>query len=114
MLLGSPLRAATSRSGSASPDERKADNSCAECITDFTRYGSREGGLVVLMDPLDCGGRHYALPFRFAQCHPGAAGEYDEDSAVKARVSARSVGSIVAECATLYLFPFPFYLYILS
>jgi len=37
MLLGSPLRAATSRNGSASPDDRKADNSCAECITDWKK-----------------------------------------------------------------------------
>ena len=37
MLFGSPLRAATSRSGSASPDERKADSSCDEWTTDLTR-----------------------------------------------------------------------------
>src|SRR4051812_16161202 len=41
MLLGRPLRAEISRSGSASPVERNADSSCAECTTDFTRYGSR-------------------------------------------------------------------------
>ena len=33
MLFGSPLRAAISRNGSASPDERNADNNCAECTT---------------------------------------------------------------------------------
>ena len=37
MLLGSPLRAAISRSGSASPDERNADSSCEEWTTDLTR-----------------------------------------------------------------------------
>jgi rhamnose transport system ATP-binding protein len=41
MLFGSPLRAAISRSGSASPDDRNAESSCAECTTDLTRYGSR-------------------------------------------------------------------------
>ncbi len=49
MLFGRPLRAETSRSGSASPDDRNADNSCAECTTDFTRYGSRVGGLGVAL-----------------------------------------------------------------
>src|SRR5262245_31728608 len=43
MLLGSPLLAEISRSGSASPVERNADRSCAECTTDLTRYGSRAG-----------------------------------------------------------------------
>jgi hypothetical protein len=37
MLLGSPLRAEISRSGSASPDVRKADNSWEEWTTAFTR-----------------------------------------------------------------------------
>ena len=37
MLFGSPLRAATSRSGNASPDERNADSSCDEWTTDLTR-----------------------------------------------------------------------------
>ena len=37
MLFGSPLRAAISRSGSASPDDRNADSSCDACTTDFTR-----------------------------------------------------------------------------
>ena len=41
MLFGKPLRAEISRSGSASPDVLKADKSCDECTTDFTRYGSR-------------------------------------------------------------------------
>ena len=45
MLFGSPLRATTSRSGSASPDDRNADSTSEECTTDFTRYGSRDGGL---------------------------------------------------------------------
>jgi hypothetical protein len=48
MLLGSPLRAEISRKGSASPDDRNADSSCDEWTTDFTRYGSRAGGLVVM------------------------------------------------------------------
>jgi hypothetical protein len=52
MLLGSPLRAATSRNGRASPDDRKADNSCDEWTTDFTRYGSRAGGLVLISGSL--------------------------------------------------------------
>ena len=37
MLFGRPLRAAISRSGSASPDERNADSSCDEWTTDLTR-----------------------------------------------------------------------------
>jgi len=37
MLFGSPLREETSRSGSASPDVRKADSNCDECTTAFTR-----------------------------------------------------------------------------
>ena len=37
MLFGNPLRAEISRSGSASPDERNADSSCAEWTTDLTR-----------------------------------------------------------------------------
>src|SRR5260370_36630923 len=41
MVFGSPLRAATSRSGSAPPHARKAESSRDECTTDFTRYGSR-------------------------------------------------------------------------
>ncbi len=49
MLLGSPLRAATSRRGSASPDVRNADSSCDEWTTDLTRYGSRAPGVLVLM-----------------------------------------------------------------
>src|SRR3954471_6984512 len=49
MLFGSPLRAAISRSGSASPEVRKADSSCDEWTTDLTRYGSRTGGLELMM-----------------------------------------------------------------
>src|SRR4029450_8708227 len=45
MLFGSPLRAAISRSGSASPDERNAESSCEECTTDLPRCGSRAGRL---------------------------------------------------------------------
>src|ERR1043165_6496286 len=41
MLFGSPDRLATSRSGSASPDDRNADSSRDAWTTDFTRYGSR-------------------------------------------------------------------------
>ena len=41
MLFGSPLRAAISRSGRASPEVRNAERSCDEWTTDFTRYGSR-------------------------------------------------------------------------
>jgi hypothetical protein len=37
MLFGSPLRAAISRNGNASPDDLNADNSCEECTTDLTR-----------------------------------------------------------------------------
>src|SRR4029453_13129428 len=44
MLFGSPLLATTSRSGSASPDERNAASTSDECMTDLTRYGSRDGG----------------------------------------------------------------------
>src|SRR4029078_9293652 len=80
MLFGSPLLAATSRNGSASPDERKADSSCAECMTDFTRYGSRAGGLVELIiivrfPPASVrSGRHdYEPAFRAAQRQPRGA-----------------------------------------
>ena len=45
MLFGSPLRAAISRNGRASPDERNADSSCEAWTTAFTRYGSRRAGL---------------------------------------------------------------------
>lgn len=50
MLLGRPLRETTSRSGRASPDERKAASTSDECTTDLTRYGSRDGvfGLMAL------------------------------------------------------------------
>ena len=41
MLFGRPLRAEISRSGSASPETRKAASTCEEWITDLTRYGSR-------------------------------------------------------------------------
>src|SRR5262245_44963734 len=41
MLLGRPDRPATSRSGSASPDDRNAESSCEAWTTDLTRYGSR-------------------------------------------------------------------------
>src|SRR5437762_3219084 len=41
MVFGNPLRCATSRSGSASPDERNAARMRDECTTDLTRYGSR-------------------------------------------------------------------------
>src|SRR3954452_13299282 len=41
MLLGSPLRPAISRRGSASPDDRKAESSREAWTTDLTRYGSR-------------------------------------------------------------------------
>ena len=37
MLLGSPLRDDTSRSGSASPDARNADSTCEAWMTDLTR-----------------------------------------------------------------------------
>ena len=47
MLLGKPLRAAISRSGSASPDARKAESTRDECTTDLTRYGSRAGAMDV-------------------------------------------------------------------
>src|SRR5262245_28162306 len=52
MLFGSPLRAAISRSGSASPDVRNADSTRDEWTTDFTRYGSRGGfGVIELSHP---------------------------------------------------------------
>src|SRR5437667_6463296 len=41
MLFGRPLRCDTSRSGSASPDDRNAARMRDECTTDLTRYGSR-------------------------------------------------------------------------
>src|SRR5438093_12384033 len=41
MLFGKALRCATSRSGSASPDDRNAARMRDECTTDLTRYGSR-------------------------------------------------------------------------
>src|SRR5262245_60681303 len=41
MLFGKLLRCATSRSGSASPDERNAPRMRDEWTTDLTRYGSR-------------------------------------------------------------------------
>src|SRR5690242_19870649 len=50
MLFGSPLRAATSRNGSASPEDRKADSNCDECTTDLTRYGSRPCSLPLMTD----------------------------------------------------------------
>src|SRR3954454_16412733 len=50
MLLGRPLRAATSRSGSASPEDRNADSNCDECTTDLTRYGSRPCSLPLMTD----------------------------------------------------------------
>ena len=63
MLFGSPLRAAISRSGSASPDERNADSSCEACTTAFTRYGSRRAGFAgfgsLLLTPA-------IMPHRFA------------------------------------------------
>ena len=37
MLFGSPLRAAISRSGSASPEVRNAESTREEWTTDFTR-----------------------------------------------------------------------------
>jgi hypothetical protein len=37
MLLGNPLRAAISRKGRASPVTRKAESTCEEWTTDFTR-----------------------------------------------------------------------------
>ena len=43
MLFGSALRAEISRSGRASPEERKADSTCDACTTALTRYGSRRG-----------------------------------------------------------------------
>src|SRR3989454_9705871 len=45
MLLGSPLRADTSRRGNASPDDRNADRTREEWTTALTRYGSRGGGI---------------------------------------------------------------------
>ena len=50
MLFGNPQRALTSRSGSASPEERNALKTREECTTDFTRYGSR-GGVSRLITP---------------------------------------------------------------
>src|SRR5882672_396164 len=49
MLLGSPLRADTSRSGNASPDDRNADRTREEWTTALTRYGSRGGGIFELI-----------------------------------------------------------------
>src|SRR5262245_40459832 len=49
MLLGRPLRDEISRSGSASPELRKAESTCDECTTDFTRYGSRAGGFGLMV-----------------------------------------------------------------
>src|SRR2546428_8733684 len=49
MLLGSPLRADTSRRGNASPDDRNADRTCEEWTTALTRYGSRGGGIFELI-----------------------------------------------------------------
>src|SRR5262245_31681641 len=75
MLFGSPLRAAISRSGRASPDDRNADSSCEECTTDFTRYGSRAGRLASVSLTTDSLPRSYrkfteadyVLTFRNAQ-----------------------------------------------
>src|SRR3989442_11606060 len=49
MLLGSPLRADTSRRGNASPDDRNADRTREEWTTALTRYGSRGGGIFELI-----------------------------------------------------------------
>jgi hypothetical protein len=46
MVLGRPLREATSRRGNASPFERKALNRREEWTTDLTRYRSRWSGAV--------------------------------------------------------------------
>src|SRR5437867_4489311 len=49
MLFGRPLRDATSRSGSASPDDRNADRTRDEWTTALTRYGSRAGDIWFLV-----------------------------------------------------------------
>ena len=44
MVFGNPLRVTISRSGSASPAERKAESIFELWTTDLTRYGSRPCG----------------------------------------------------------------------
>ncbi len=62
MLFGNPQRALTSRSGSASPDDRNAESTCAACTTDLTRYGSRVGVSRLITTPASTSSE---LPLRF-------------------------------------------------
>src|SRR5262245_33630722 len=89
MLFGRPLRATTSRRGKASPEDRNAANTSDECMTDLTRYGSREGGF----DPMGCLGLCFAL---FSAKRRGA---YHDDSVTAKRLgfgagAARGLGPL--------------------